>query len=296
MKTYKFKFLVMFCLAALFVLGCKKPTVLNVSPTLEFVADTGYISTDTLWAAGDTAIIGLRCISNGTNAVRTIFVYYNDKQLGNPIEIDVAKGQDFTYELKITKSLLFVEKYYFEVMDSRGNVSNAKLTIRIDETGGDIKTVSTLLGAQNNPSIGSFFGFLDGKDYSDAFALANQAQVDIASGYDFFTKSFFTSPGSENTYSIYNFSRWPTRNLTQFCPSNISLNQYEMIDKDNLLISSFHLDKAIDAIDNMKPNQIYSFRTQSGRYGIIKIISGAASENGFFVFDYKIQEIPKARK
>jgi len=296
MKTYVFKSLILVSLIALFAIGCEKPIYQNVGPTLEFVADTGYISTDTLWAAGDTAIIALRCISNGTDAVRTIYINYNSQPLGNPVEIDVAKGEDFTYELKITKNLTYVEKYNFEVVDSRGHSSEIGLIIRIDETGGEVSTVNALLGAQGNPSIGSYFSFIDGKNHTRDFALANMSLVDMIGGYDFVGKCFLSSPGSDNTYDIFDFSAWPTRNLTEFCKTKLSTLQYDMINKDNLLISSFHPDEATNIIQNLKANEIYSFKTQNNRYGLIYIINGATGENGHIIFDYKIQVIPPAVK
>jgi hypothetical protein len=292
MKTVIFKIMFALFTITLIVFGCKKPAPVSVGPTLEFIKDIGYISSDTAWAAGDTAIISLKCTWNGNDLVRTIYCYHNDVKQDPPIQIDPALGEDFTYKLKITKSLLYAEKYNFEVLDELGNVNKIGLTITLDDSGGAIEFEQLIIGMQKNPSNGSYFDFTNGRNLDSTTAHSSQGLVDMVGGFEFFAKSFLTSPGSDNTVDVYDFSGWTTHNLTQFCSTTISVAQFNLIKTDKVLISCFHQDEAINIIGVLKPNQIYSFKTYNGRYGLLKIITPAVSEFGQIAFDYKIQVIP----
>jgi len=116
MRKRIFNSLAFICLIAIIAISCNKSKDQELSPILEFIQGSGYISADTIWPAGDTATIGIKCTSDGKDAVRTIFIYHNDKQLGNPIEIDPIMGQEYTYKLKITKSQFSIENYSFELI------------------------------------------------------------------------------------------------------------------------------------------------------------------------------------
>jgi hypothetical protein len=291
MKTFIFKSMVAVITISLISFGCKKPAPVSVGPTLEFIKDIGYISSDTAWAAGDTAIISLKCTWNGNDLVRTIYTYYNDVKIGQPYQINPALGEEFTYKLKITKTSFYVEKYNFEVVDEVGNVNKIGLILTIDDSGGAIEFEQKLLGMQKYPDRTSYFDFTHGQKIDSTAARSNEAIVDMVGGFDFDAKCFLTSPGSDNTVGVYDFSGWTTNNLTQFCSTTISLAQFNLINKDKVLISCFHQDEAVNIIGVLSANQIYSFKTHNGRYGLLKIITPAVSESVQIAFDYKIQVI-----
>jgi hypothetical protein len=273
---------------SIIAIGCRK-NVVEIGPTLSFVADTGYISSDTAMACGDTAIIGLNCIWDGSDAIKTINTFMNDQQVGESYNVDESMNQGFTYEAKITKSLIPREKWEFEVIDSKGQISRSSLTLSID-SGGNITSVNALIGAQNYVSLGSYYDFTNQLNYFPTDAEANQALIDLLGGFDYTEKSFLASPASDDFIGAYDLSNWETKNATQFCETTLSVAQYNLVNKDNLLKSSFHPDKAVYILKGLNASDVYSFKTQNGRYGLIYIVSGAESESGYIIFDYKIQE------
>jgi hypothetical protein len=286
MKKAIFKLLMAITIISFIAGSCKKESVLS-GPEISFVNDTGYVWIDTAMASGDTAIIGLQCKWNGFDMIATINTYLNDEKFGNSYMVNNANGKELTFETKITRSLRTREKWDFEVIDSKGHVSRAGLTLSID-SGGNINFANALTGAQSY-SFGSYYDFTDELNFVKADAESHQELIDLLGGYDFGEKTFFTSPGSSESLGVYDLSAWSTRNLTLFCSTTISPEQFDLVDKDNLLISSFHEDKAVEIIKGLKINQVYSFKTQAGKYGLLIIKKEAQSETGWINFDFKIQ-------
>ncbi len=290
MKKAIFKTILTSILIALLAVGCKKNGNGVGGPTLAFVIDSGYLSLDTAIAVGDTSMIGLNCVWNGSDLIKTVNTYLNDNLNGEPYLVEAAMGQNLTFNKKITKSLNPKEIWEFEVIDAGGNTSRLKLTISNDYSGGNIKTINAIIGAQNNSGIGSYYNLANNISFFKAQADTSQKFIDLLGGYDFFTKSFISSPGSDSLFGVYDFNLWETTNLTQFCTTTISKAQFELTNRDNLLISSFHADQAKNHIKELKSNNVYSFKTQNGKFGLMLILYGALSETDIITFDLKMQQ------
>jgi len=278
--------LLAFAAISVFILSCKKESSSN-APELTFVIDTGYIWTDTAMATGDTAIIGLKCNWNGYDKLSTIRTYLNEDDFMQTYNVKEAESQSLIYMTKITRSLRTKELWEFEVIDTKGHISRAGITILID-SGGPIKNVQATTGAQNY-IYGSYFNIEANKNYIEAIAITKMDSIDIVGGWDIGEKTFFSSPGSAEFLEYYDLSAWSPKNLTLFCETTISEEQYELIDKDNVLISSFHADKAKDIITMLTLNKVYSFKTHLDKFGLLIIRKEAISQTDWINFDYKIQ-------
>jgi hypothetical protein len=292
MKIIIYKVLILSFLCVVVATSCRKTQTISVGPDVEFVANLGYISSDTAWASGDTAIIALHCTWDGKDKLSTIHTYYNGKKFGEPFEIDAVYGEEYTFRFKIIKSVISVEKYSFEVVDSKGDFTKIEVLLQVDGSGGNIVNVQFQLAMQNNPTLGSYFSFDSNIPFNTAYAIDNPEVIDMVGGYDNFVNTFLSSPACNDTYGIYDFSSWSPRNETLFCPTNLSPEQFDLITRDNLLISSFNQDIAVQTISNLEPNSIFSFKAPDGRFGLLLIQSKAEGDRGAMGFDYKIQVAP----
>jgi hypothetical protein len=284
------KFFIYITIISSITYGCKKEPVDHGAPAMNFIIDSGYLYSDTAIACGDTAMIGIHCTWNGTDLIKTVNLYLNDDLASGPFPIRDSTGKEFNYKVKITKSIKTVEKWEFEIIDSKNHISRINLNVYIDNSGGNIVIINAITGVQRNPSIGNYFDFTNKINWTQAQAEKKQAFIDLVAGYDAEEKSFLSSPGSSNLFGLYDFSAWTTKNLTLFCPTTLTREQFDLTSKDNLLKSSFHPENAVDSIRAFKTNQIYSFKTQGNRYGLLAILNIATSESGFITFDVKIQE------
>ncbi|MFN8259069.1 MAG: hypothetical protein U0W24_25495 [Bacteroidales bacterium] len=290
MKTNLIKYIAIILVFLTGILSCKKEINNTAGPVLAFLTDSGFLYTDTILPSGDTALISVSCEWNGSNPLKVVNIYMNNNPVSDPIELVDSLGQNFSFVVKVTKTLVAKETWKFEAADAGGHISQIQLVIYNDNSGGNILNINGIIGAQLNPAIGSYYNIATGEDYMKEEAEITQELIDIVGGYEFSEKSFFSSPGSSNFFNAYDFSLWTNKNLTLFCLTNLSVEQFKLINKDNLLISSFHEDLAVDIISNLQPNEIYSFKTAGNKYGLVQIIEGAISESGFITFDVKIQE------
>jgi len=290
MKKIRSHIKLTFVVFSLIILGCKKEVAVPGLPVMAFISDTGYLYTDTILSSGDTALIGINCTWNGSDHLKEINTYMNNNLVGESKMLDESFGEDLTYTIKITKSLVAKEVWTFEVIDEAKNISKIELTVTTDNSGGPILKINAIIGAQLNPSIGSFYNIANNRDYLRAEADTSQEMIDIIGGYDFNEKSFLSSPASNNLFGAYNLTTWTSLNLTQYCSTTLSANQFKLITNDKLIISSFNVSNAADHIKGFTTNEVYSFKTYNNKIGLILIISPALTAGGFITLDVKIQQ------
>jgi hypothetical protein len=271
--------------------ACKKDPLV-IGPELSFMVDTGFLSSDTTMAVGDTAVIGLVCKWDGTDNIASIHTYFNQNLLGDPYPVPQASGEEFIFYTKITKNVLSRENWEFQVLDVKGHKSILSLEIKLDTLGGPIDSYQPVIGAQGNESLGSFYKLTSPPQrFGDNLSgVSNPELVELLGGFDIDAKTFLASPSSNNLYSAYDLSGWATRNKTLFCKTTYKPENFDLFIDDHVLISSFYEEDAVEVLPNIQPGEIYSFKTESGKYGLIKIISITTSVTGHISFDYKIQQ------
>ncbi len=299
MKKSIIKILLGFIFAALIVAGCKKDEV-KPDPTGAFIQAEGYTSTDVTMASGDTILVGLNFKWNGSDALTTLHFYVNDVMLDRAEIIPSEYGQDFIYGLKLTKSQLETEKWDFQVTDAGGKTATLTLTLTKDATGGAIKSVEGItLGAQDNTTVNGFYAISNGSIYSFADAETNSEIIDLVCAFDDVVENsnpkdnetFLTSAGS-NLSDIYNFDNWQTTNTTLFNSTTLSADQFNYVDSDKLIVSSFNETENEKKAKNLRAGDVYAFKTEAGKYGLIKVTASTYTNavEGQVTFDIKIQE------
>ena len=73
----------------------------------------------------------------------------------------------------------------------------------------------------------------------------------------------------------------------------ITTKQYDYVDSDKFIIDSYEgfvQDDRKRKAKDLKIDDIYVFKTESGKYGILKVNSVASGETGSVNFDVKIQD------
>jgi len=139
-------------LAALFIstiiVGCteNEVTPLRPAPSISFITEVDYTSSDAEVFAGDTVLIGLECNWNGTDGIKTLTVYVNDVISGSPEIIPDNYAQSFQYLVKIKKSDLSTEKWEFEITDAQGVKSAVSITLSINNGVRPLPTIVFISG------------------------------------------------------------------------------------------------------------------------------------------------------
>ncbi|MEI6747907.1 MAG: hypothetical protein ACOYMF_04360 [Bacteroidales bacterium] len=294
MKKITMLFIIILAGSMMFT-GCKKDDPAIVLPSIALKADIGYVSANTQAAFGDTLRFGITAKSNGTDNLVKFTVYVNDQK----VKDSTINTQNFVIELDSLKTVLDTEVWKFETKDIAGNVATSSVTI----TGkfGEIYSYASIsLGAQNNHFDKGFLSFSNGATagYTQAEAFQHQSDIDMFCFYeDTLThQNYMTlaAPGSGITQIFADTTTSPdkysVKNLTYFVKTSLTSDQFDAVINDAVVLASFNPNSKFRKAKALAVNDIYAFKLQSGRYGLLKITAVTGVEDGSLQMDVKIQK------
>lgn len=294
MKFLNFNLFVAVLFTTLILNGCKKDE-LRPAPTISFLTGENYVSADKTAYAAQEILAGIECQWNGTDLIRSLNIYANDQLVGTQL-IPENFGTGFTIDsITLIKSQAPSEIWVFEVVDTQGEKGSVTFTLTLDETGGPILNFSPnpVIGAQANTTNYSYFNITENLIYSKEGAADNYAKVDVLAYYDatdlfqLISPDFGTLPEPYQT----DMQDWVSKNGTRFCKTKLTVGQFDLINRDNLLISSFSSNAVdqLDRIKNLKADEIYAFKTQNGKYGLFKVTAVVPGTDGKITLQVKVQ-------
>lgn len=163
-----------------------------------------------------------------------------------------------------------------------------------DETDNSlIKSYSSLtVGAQDNPTIGSFLSLGNGTVYTLAQTAGNKSAIDIFCFYEEGNDMALSSPGGgisgiymQDSVEIFD-STW---NFTGFSQTDMSVARFDAIATPDSIVAQF-TGTARRKASRLVANNIYAFKTQDAKYGLFKVISTTGEEAGSITFAVKMQK------
>ncbi|NVO20202.1 MAG: hypothetical protein HXX13_10905 [Bacteroidetes bacterium] len=293
MKNLSILFSIMLLAGMMIYSGCKKddgPT----PPTLTFKSGTGYITANTSAKYGDTLWFDVAAKSNGTDKLVKFQVYANET-----LVIDSTIGtQEFEGVYYSLKSILDKEVWKFVTTDIAGN--KATDSIVITGSFGEINSYGPItLGAQNNTTDKGFISFSNSTSttYTMDEAFHHQADIDMFLFYEN-TASHqnmhtLAAPGS-NITGIFTGDSSPvnyiTKNVTYFVKTTLTAAQFDAVANDAVILYSFDPNNKFKKAKVLTAGDVYAFMLQSGKYGLLKVISTTGVEDGSAQFSVKIQK------
>ena len=159
---------------------------------------------------------------------------------------------------------------------------------------GPINTYTDIeLGAQSNNSFGGCFSLYDQLVYFIGEAYNIQEIIDMIYyfGEDDQTMA---SPGANIEEGIfpdeYSPDTWLFRNTTRYIKTNLSPDEFNLIQNDSILLVSYIEGEGKRKAKELETGDIYSFKTQGAKYGMFLVSEILGSETGSVKIDIKIQE------
>jgi len=278
---------------AIFVSSCKKEDE-PALPVLSFKTETGYISTDIALPYGDTLLFGITATSNGTDKLVKFQVFGNGVLL-----MDSTFNTDsFSMGVISTKSILAKEVWKFVITDIAGNFTSDSITVTGDF--GEIFNHSGLaLGAQISTTVDGFISFSTSPavTYTLDEAFNHQADIDMFCFYENTASHVnlmtLAAPGS-NITGIFTGSTAPenytTKNVTFFCKTDLTPAMFDAVTNDAVILASFDPDNKFKKAKLLVSGDVYAFKLQSGKFGLLKVTNVTGVEDGSLAFDVKIQK------
>lgn len=279
-------------LTSLFIMSCKKD---NENPTIKFIPGPGFTGKDTMMMVSDTLPVTIEVNWNGTDVLDLLDVRQNDISL-QTVAVGVDKA---TYNIDLIKGSDETEKWTFIIIDKNDNQSQVDLTLTKDPNS-EFSAIqyysSVLLGAQNNTGKGGFISFQTqpATTYTLEVAFINQAKIDLLFYSDLLTNSTLASPGSDIPDNLYpgsrNISLWSVHTVSRFLKSEMTVQDFNVITNDAPIVNSWSDTRSVSKAGDLKTDDIWLIKLQSGKRGAILIKRIVAGADGEIEFAIKIQK------
>ena len=250
-------------------------------------------ATPTSVPPGATILEDLKCKWNGKDKLTNINVFRNE-ELFETIEIPEGNENGVGFGKKYEKTATEKDSFSFELNDEAGNKASLTLILHLDTANSDLKELKTItLGAQNS-ATNQLYSVSALKTYSQTDANADEAiqkVIDFVGAYDSENNAYIGSPAT-NFNSIYDFSTWSETDTTYFVEAvDYTEKIYGVLNKTKIKKT---FDDAGEEGQNKKATHIsqgdmFIFKTQSNKYGVIKINSVVTGAEGSVNFDLKVQ-------
>jgi hypothetical protein len=205
---------------------------------------------------------------------------------------------DFTF----SKDTSVMELWQIMVMNSDRDTAFKTLTI-YKGTGtayGPIQYFENLkLGFQSGHSFGHFLDVNTGSIFDEATVSGHEGQIDLLAYY-YITSGLssptFTCPGYTAATGYYpQLAAWTIKNNTLYdyhTSDNdlITTAQFDAATNDSLLVTAYKPDKVSGNCKYGYTGKVIPFKTQEGKYGLIKVIHADEKEDGVMEIAVKVQK------
>jgi hypothetical protein len=295
MKKIAFLSSMMLISSLILISSCKKdedPT----PPTISFKSGTGFVSADATLAFDDSIVFGINAKSNGSDKLVKFQILAN----GNTLLDSTISTLEFNIEVHSTKTILDKEVWKFVVTDLAGNSVTDSITLTA--VFGEVNTFSSIiLGAQSKKNGKGFLSFSNSAvtTYTMDEAFNHQADIDMFLFYENDTVNnhinlmTMAAPGS-NITGIFAGTTAPefydTKNVTYFTKTELSTAEFDAVTGDKTVLASFDPDNKFKKAKLLAVGDVYAFKLQSGKYGLLKVTAVDGEDDGTVEFTVKIQK------
>ena len=225
---------------------------------------------------------------------------------GNTVtEVDkgifVPEGE-FEYLVNAVKSDAEEELWRFMVMNANRDSAITLRTVLLGEGTdyGPIKHFSSVkVGMQNNQEFPNFVDLHTGTVFSTATVTGNESAIDLV-GFVYSTSGVMSptlSCPQYNTVPGYYpiVGNWEVRNSTVYDYNAVDndLVSHQLFDSatnDSLLVVSYNPQNVSGNCKFCFTGKIVPFKTENGKYGLIRIIHADEVPEGYLELEIKIQE------
>ena len=289
----------------LLVTGCKKEDETTHKPII-LLKNGSYTQKEQLVPVGGKLMFGITASDGGailTNLkIQRIVDGVAITELDKGIYIKEG-GLDFDFNA--TKSSADQEVWRFFVMNSNRDSAITTLTVNLGSGSayGEINHYpSIIIGMQSNTDLPNYLDLHTGTLYTKASITGFEASIDLV-GFVYLRSGKFSPTlccpdytGSSSVIGRYpEIESWSTKNLTSYdyytSDNNlISAEKFENAQNDSLLVTSYKPDKVSGLCKYCYTGTIIPFKTEDGKYGLVRVLHADLTETGYMELEVKIQK------
>ena len=296
------RYLLLLALFSFLLTSCEKETEDNTPPIIvfkfgEYTADGQYVP------VGGKLSFGIAASEGGAPLTNFRVQRIAD---GNVIT-EVDKGMfvpsgGIEQTVNAVKSPALVEEWRFMVMNANRDSAVISRTINLGEGSayGPIRHFeSVTIGMQDNDEYPHFLDLNSGVAYSNETVTGNESAIDLLA-FVYYTGGKWSPtlncPGYGSISSYYPaVAQWETANTTLYDYNSVDNDLVDPLDfaaaaNDSLLIYSFNPQTANANCKYCYTGKIIPFRTEEGKFGLIRVLHADEVSSGYMELEIKIQE------
>ncbi len=284
------------------MLGCGGDKPKETQPTIEFQAGTFTQNGEEVPLGGR---LSFGIVANGGGEPLTNIRVQRITPTQVITESDLGlfvTDQDYSYTLNAVKSNAPQEIWRFMAMNANRDSATLTLTVNLGEgtAYGAIKHFESIkIGMQDNTEFPHFLDVTTGTTYTPQTVAGNEAAVDILA-FVYYTGGKWSPtlncPQYTTAPSYYPVvSSWTTRNSTVYdynATDNdlVKLDEFLAASNDSLLVNSFKPGTSSGNCKFSYTGKLVPFKTQQGKYGIIRVKHADITSDGYMELEIKVQE------
>lgn len=272
-------------------------------PSVILKTGVAYTASGTAIAQGGKIQIGI--LASGAGSPLTYLRI--ERITGSDTTVQLDRGiwagsegvdQDFSFP----KGAAQEETWRIVVMNADRLTSEASLTV-LKAAGADYGAIKHFgpisLDMQLNPGGKSFLDLDNGQVYTQNDVSGHEQEIDLLPYY-YVTSGLpsptLTCPGYTSAPGYYPvLTSWTVRNniLYDYYTSDNSLIsplQFDHAVNDSLLITAYNPSRVSGNCKYAYAGRVIPFKTEQGKYGLVKIVTAEESETGTLSLEIKIQE------
>lgn len=278
----------------LLMFSCNENEGDGAGPVISLIDENGLISSDTIISPGQFMNFGVDA-SMGDFDITQFLIRVKGETVQNWFDTGMYTPHLIWYG-SYAKSYNDNETWEFIVRDRYGHEQITSILIGIDsinDPGSIDQFENIIMGAQNNNDHGGFIELFEAQLFFQEEARQNQEIIDLIYylGEDEHTMG---SPGANIEDGIfspeYTPTTWEYRNTTRYIPVDMNPEEFEMIENDSILLVSYIEGEGKRKAKNLQTDNVFSFKTQDLRFGIMKINEVTGTAEGTVSIDIKIQK------
>lgn len=272
-------------------------------PSVILKTGVAYTASGTAIAQGGKIQIGL--LASGAGSPLTYLRIERITGSDTTVQLDRgiwAGSEGYDQDFSFPKGAAEEEKWRIVVMNADRMTSEAVLTV-LKAAGADYGAIKHFgpvsLDMQSNPGGKSFLDLDNGTVFSQLDVSGHEQEIDLVPYY-YVTSGLpsptLTCPGYTSAPGYYPvLNSWTVRNniLYDYYTSDNSLIsplQFDNALNDSLLITAYNPSRVSGNCKYAYAGRVIPFKTEQGKYGLVKIVTADESETGTLTLEIKIQE------
>ncbi|MCX6273051.1 MAG: hypothetical protein NTU44_17910 [Bacteroidetes bacterium] len=287
-----------FCFFITTITSCKKDEPAS-SPVITLIQDSGFVYRDSILAVNQKITIGIT--AGGSDAVITYLGIRleTESKVTNLLDSGIHV-RSLRYTRQISKGASNTERWIITVMDKNRHQTSVTLTFTRDPNSGFSPIShypSIMLGAQDNSFYPHCFSVIGGATLANDSATLHQEMADI---FYYYNQGggppaylcTFSSPGENDAPTFYPFiTNWTIRNSTYYnLETTVTLQDFRDCTNDSLLLAAYDESVGKRKFKNAVADNIIPFKTQSGKNGLMRVLTAIASPQGYIEVEMKVQK------